>query len=264
MKVLITGATGTLGRVLVPRLLADRHEIRGTSRRPGNGGGIEWAVTDFGTGAGVEEAVADTDAVVHLASATRQYRRAGEVDVAGTRRLLAACARAGVRHVGYVSIVGIDKIPLGYYQHKLAAEKVVRSGSVPWSILRATQFHEFLDEHLLPMASRLGVVLGDRGITIQPVDTRDVADRIAGMLAAGPSHAVDDYGGPEVLGYLDAVRPWLAARRTRRRVLTLRVPGKMAAAMRTGALTTGAQPTGGRTWREYLGERYGAVRDSQA
>lgn len=256
MRVLVTGATGTLGRALVPRLRADRHQLRGTSRRPRAGSDVEWVVAEFGTGAGVDQAVAGTDAVVHLASAGTQYRRAGEVDEAGTRRLVDACGRAGIRHVVYVSIVGIDQIPLGYYQHKLAAEQVIRSGPVPWSILRATQFHQLLDERLLPLAGRFGVLLGDRGIMVQPVDPRDVADRIAELLAAGPRHTVDNYGGPEVLNYLDAARDWQHARKSRRPVLALRFPGKVAGAMRAGALTTSAQPTGTRTWRAYLDERY--------
>ncbi|MEH1124613.1 SDR family oxidoreductase [Micromonospora sp. CPCC 206061] len=253
----MTGATGTLGRAVVPRLRADRYEVRGTSRRATSGSGVEWVVADLGTGAGVDQAVAGVDAVVHLASATTQYRRAGDVDVAGTRRLVEASARAGVRHVVYVSIVGIDKVPLGYYRHKLAAERVVRKAAVPWSILRATQFPQLLDERLLPAASVLGVVLGDDGVTIQPVDPRDVADRLADLLKAGPTQSVEDFGGPEILRYDDVVRPWLRARGKRRRVLRLRFPGGIARAMRAGALTTTARPTGTRTWQDYLAERYG-------
>ncbi|MCW6007104.1 NAD(P)H-binding protein [Micromonospora sp. CPCC 205371] len=257
MRVLVTGATGTLGRAVVPRLRADGCGVRGTARRVGPGGGVEGVVADLGSGAGLDQAVAGADAVVHLASATTQYRRAGEVDVAGTRRLVEASASAGVRHLVYVSIVGIDKIPLGYYRHKLAAERVVRQAEVPWSILRATQFPQLLDERLLPAASVLGVVLGDDGVTIQPVDPRDVADRLAALLDAGPTRAVEDLGGPEVLRYADVVRPWLRARGRKQRILRLRFPGRIARAMRAGALTTNAQPTGTRTWEEYLAERYG-------
>ncbi|GAA4677856.1 nucleotide-diphosphate-sugar epimerase [Phytohabitans rumicis] len=219
---------------------------------------------DLATGEGLAEAVAGLDAVVHLASATRQYRKAAAVDVAGTRRLVTAAAQAGVRHVVYVSIVGIDRVPFGYYKHKLAAEQVVRSGPVPWTILRATQFPQLLDERLLPMASTLGVLLGDPEVKMQLVDPRDVADRIAGMLAAGPSRAIEEYGGPEVLTFAEIVEPWLRARGKRRPVLRLRLPGATVRAMRAGALTTDAVPTGTRTWREYLAERYEPMRRSQA
>jgi uncharacterized protein YbjT (DUF2867 family) len=261
MQILVTGASGVLGGAMLSRLRPEGHDVRGTSRRPNRQG---WFAADMATGDGLAEAVAGVDAVVHLASATTRYRNAGEVDVAGTRRLVTAAAQAGVRHLVYVSIVGVDRVPFGYFRHKLAAEAVVRSGPVPWSILRVTQFHQLLDERLLPAAGRLGVVLGDPEIAVQPVDPRDVADRIADLLAAGPSHAVENYGGPEVLPYADIVKPWLRARGRRRPLLMLRLPGRMMRAMRAGALTTMDRPTGIRTWREYLTEKYGPVADSQA
>lgn len=260
MKVLVTGASGVLGQAVVPRLEQDGHDVRRTSRsaRPG------WVRADLATGEGLAEAVAGVDAVVHLASASTQYSKAGEVDVAGTRRLATAAERAGVRHFVYISIVGVDRIPFGYYRHKLAAEKVLQAGTVPWSILRATQFPQLVDERFLPLASRLGVLVADPGITVQLVDPRDVADRIAGLLAAGPSRRVEDFGGPEVQTSEEIVRAWLRATGKRRPVLSLRLPGKTSRAMREGALTTTAQPTGTRTWQEYLAERYTPVRDSQA
>jgi uncharacterized protein YbjT (DUF2867 family) len=252
MKVLVTGASGVLGRAVVPRLEQDGHEVRQTSRRARAG----WVRADLATGEGLAEAVAGMDAVVHLGSATKQYRKAGEVDVAGTRRLATAAQRAGVRHLVYVSIVGIDRIPFGYYRNKLAAEKVLQAGPLPWSILRATQFPQLVDERFLPLASRLGVLVADPGITVQLVDPRDVADRIAGLVATGPSRTVEDYGGPEVLDSEQLVRSWLHATGKRRPVLTLRLPGRVPRTMREGALTTTAQPTGTRTWQDYLAERY--------
>jgi uncharacterized protein YbjT (DUF2867 family) len=133
---------------------------------------------------------------------------------------------------------------------------VLQAGTVPWSILRATQFPQLVDEHFLPLASRLGVLVADPGITAQLVDPRDVAGRIAALLAAGPSRTVEDYGGPEVHTTEQIVRSWLRATGRRRPVLKLRLPGKTARAMRAGALTTTARPTGTRTWQEYLAERY--------
>jgi uncharacterized protein YbjT (DUF2867 family) len=252
MKVLVTGASGVLGRAVVPRLEQDGHEVRRTSRRARPG----WVKVELATGQGLAEAVTGVDAVVHLASATKQYRKAGEVDVAGTRRLVTAAERAGVRHLVYVSIVGIDRIPFGYYRQKLAAEKVLQAGRLPWSILRATQFPQLVDERFLPLASRLGVLVADPRITVQLVDPRDVADRIGELLASGPSRTVEDYGGPEVQTSEQIVRSWLRASGRRRPVVALRLPGKVARAMREGALTTTARPTGTRTWEEYLAERY--------
>jgi uncharacterized protein YbjT (DUF2867 family) len=260
MKVLVTGASGVLGRAVVPRLEQDGHDVRRTSRHPRAG----WVKADLATGEGLAEAVESVDAVVHLASATKQYRKAGEVDVAGTRRLSTAAAQAGVGHLVYVSIVGIDRIPFGYYRHKLAAEKVLQASQVPWSILRATQFPQLVDERFLPLASRLGVLVADPGITVQLVDPRDVADRIAGLLTAGPSRRVENFGGPEMQTSEEIVRTWLRATGKRRPVVSLRLPGKAPRAMREGALTTTDQPTGTRTWQGYLAERYAPVRDSQA
>ncbi|MFD0741290.1 hypothetical protein ACFQ1L_04555 [Phytohabitans flavus] len=121
-----------------------------------------------------------------------------------------------------------------------------------------------MDERFLPLASRLGVLVADPGIAVQLVDPRDVADRIAVLLAAGPSRQVENFGGPEVETSEEIVRAWLRATGKRRPVFSLRLPGKTPRAMREGALTTTDQPTGTRTWRAYLAERYTPVRDSQA
>jgi nucleoside-diphosphate-sugar epimerase len=129
MKVLVTGVTGSLGRVLVPRLLADGHDVRASSRRPhppDAAGGSTWVVADVASGAGLAVATDGVDAVVHLASATRPGQRRKRVDVGGTRRVVEAAAAAGVRDLLFVSIVGVDRVPLGYYEQKLAAERASR------------------------------------------------------------------------------------------------------------------------------------------
>ncbi|MCI4063426.1 NAD(P)H-binding protein [Micromonospora sp. R77] len=258
MRVLVTGASGRLGRVVLPGLRADGFTVRAASRHRRADAGVEWVAMDLATGEGLVEAVAGVDAVLHLASAPNAGRRTHEVDVLGTRRLAVAAGHAGVGHLVYVSIVGVDRVPLAYYRHKLAAEQVVRSGPVPWSILRATQFPEFLDE-LLRQASRLGPTLGDRAVLAQPVDAREVAGRLTGMLAAGPSSAIEDFGGPQVLRFDEAVRAWRAARRSRRPFLPVRIPGRLGRALRAGALVTTATPTGTRTWADHLADTYGGT-----
>ncbi|MGS2619406.1 SDR family oxidoreductase [Micromonospora sp. LZ34] len=256
MRVLVTGAGGRLGRAVLPRLLDDGHAVRATSRRPRTDPVVEWAVADLATGAGVAEAVRGVDAVLHLASSPN--RRTHQVDVLGTRGLVRAAGEAAVRHLVYISIVGVDRVPIPYYRHKLAAEQVVAAGPVPWTVLRATQFPQFLDE-LLVAASRLGPVIGDRAVLAQPVDPGEVAARLAERLVAGPLHGIEEYGGPEVLRFDQAVRAWKAARRSRRPLLPIRIPGRLGRALRSGGLVTDATPRGTRSCADHLADTYGGT-----
>ncbi|MGC3858814.1 SDR family oxidoreductase [Micromonospora chersina] len=256
VRVLVTGATGRLGRVALPRLRDEGHTVRAVSRRARSDAGVEWVAADLATGEGLAAAVDGVEAVLHLASSPD--RRTHQIDVLGTRRLVLAAGHAGVGHLVYVSIVGVDRVPLGYYRHKLAAEQVVAAGPVPWSVLRATQFPEFLDE-LLRSASRLGPVVGDRAVLAQPVDPGEVAGRLTALLAAGPTGRIEEFGGPEVLRYDEAVRAWRAARGSRRPLLPVRIPGRLGRELRAGGLTTTATPTGTRTWADHLADTYGGT-----
>ncbi|WP_250000589.1 SDR family oxidoreductase [Actinoplanes sp. M2I2] len=246
--VLVTGAGGVLGSVTVPRLTAAGHEVRAMSRRARPG----WFAADLRTGEGIDEAVRGADLIVHLASAPGDARR---TDVGGTRRLVAAARKAGVRHLVYVSIIGVDRVPLRYYRAKLATEDVVRTGGIPYTIVRASQFHPFA-EGLLKTAGRLGPLILDPGFLAQPVDAAEVADRIADLLTRPAADAIVEFAGPRVLTLADASATWLAARGEKRRVLRLRLPGRVARSIRAGGLTTTATPTGTRTWEDYLAARY--------
>ena len=255
LTVLVTGASGTLGEALLPRLAQAGHSTVPMSRRSRPG----WVAADLATGAGLSDAVHGADAVVHLASATGRGAKTADTDVAGTRRLVAAAHQAGVRHLVYVSIVGIDRVPLAYYRAKLAAEDIVRSGPVPWTILRATQFPQLVDG-LLAASVRVGVLFADRSLAVQPVHPDDVAQRLVDGLGVGPAKAVQEFGGPEVLRFGELARRWQRARGTSHPVLPLRLPGRIARAVRAGALTTTARPTGTHSWDDYLTDRYGAAR----
>lgn len=234
-RVLVTGSSGALGTALVPQLRAQGLEPVQASRRHG---------FDLSTGSGVAEAVRGVDLVVHAASDPRHSRA---VDVAGTRRLLAAAAQAGIGHLVYVSIVGIDRIPYGYYRSKLAAEQLVGAGDVPFSILRSTQWFSFVD------AVRRRLLTGPvqwapLGFRLAPTDVSECAAAVVRRLLGAPSGAVTEFGGPEDL---DAVR--MFRRAAGRATLPLPVPGKLAAAFRAGAALPGPAATrGSLTWGQWL------------
>ena len=243
--VLVTGATGTLGRALVARLRARGHAVRALSRRPGP----DAVVGDLETGAGIAAAVRGVDAVVHAAT------RAGH-DVAQTRTLLDALSAAGsgAPHVVAVSIVGVDRVPLGYYRDKVRVERLVAEAGVPWTVLRATQFHDLLAT-LLGALGRAPVLPVLAGARFQPVDVRDVADRLADLAVSPPARGTVEMGGPRVETMADLARTWAAATGRRRAVVPVPLPGRLAAAVRAGGLTAPAHADGRITFAEFLAAR---------
>ncbi|MET9272328.1 NAD(P)H-binding protein [Kribbella sp. NPDC003557] len=238
-SLLVTGGTGTLGRPTVTRLVADGHEVRVLSRKPGP----DRVVADLTTGAGVAAAVEGSDVVVHLA--TSQGRR----DVEQIRNLLDAAK--GVQHLIFVSIAGIDRIPLAYYRYKLESERLVAASGVPYTVLRATQFHNLVDRVF--SAQRFSPVLLAPTITLQPISVDEVAVRLAELVAAPPvdGHAAD-IAGPERLPARELARQWKQARPSRRPVLPVRVPGKTFRAFAAGAATVDGPAYGRITFAEYL------------
>ncbi len=252
-SVLVTGGTGQLGRRVVRALAADGHTVRILSRRPAAPPvpGAELLVADLSTGARLRRAVAGTTAIVHCATDPWRSRT---VDLEGTERLLEAARDAGRPHLVYVSIVGVDRIPTEYYRSKLAAEEAVTRSGLPWTVLRTTQFHEFV-LHLLDRMTGLPIVPVPRGWQVQPIDVEEVARRLADAAASGPASRLPDLGGPEVLPVRDLVRDRLRETRHRRPVLELPLPGALAAALRAGANLVPGNPGGGRTWREFLDSR---------
>ncbi|MBO0679130.1 NAD(P)H-binding protein [Mycolicibacterium sp. S2-37] len=249
MVILVTGGTGLLGGEVVARLTVRGHSVRILSRTSRPHGHADVVAGDLGTGAGLEEALAGVDTVVHLAS---DPKRPQEVDVEGTRHLVAAATAAGVGHVVYISIVGADRIPLGYYRAKIAVEQLIEQSGIPYTILRASQFHEFTAD-ILGTLAKLPVTIAPRGWRIQPIDVGAVATHLADAVESGPTGRLPDLAGPQDMTWADAIGMLRTAAGRRTRVLAVPVPGAFSAAWRSGAAT--AEPTAGHTFAEFLADR---------
>lgn len=241
--VLVTGGTGVLGRHVVSDLRDQGHEVRVLSRRAGAG----THQGDLATGEGLDSALAGVELVVHAASATP----GGRTDLGQTRHLLDAAGRLGVRHLLYISIVGIDSIPYGYYARKLACEQAISASGVPHTILRAAQFHELL-ERGLQAVSRLPVAALPLDWKVQPIASAEVAERIVSLIQGSPAGRAPDIGGPQVLTFRQVVQAWRAHRTGPRAVINLPLPGRTARALRQGLNTVPAHAEGRQTWDQFL------------
>lgn len=243
--IVVSGGTGTLGRPTVELLRRAGAEVSVLSRRSGSGR----LVADLSTGVGVEEALFGASTVVHLAT-TR-----GRGDAVATRTIVDAAKRTGVAHFVFISIVGIDNIPLDYYRQKLASERLVRESGMPYTILRATQFHDLVASVF--RAQRWSPVLAAPSVVLQPVAAANVAQRLSELVLAGPAGDVPDMGGPEVLtGHALAVA-WKGTTRSRRPVVRVRLPGAVSRALSSGEATRPDRATRGQTFSEFLLERFG-------
>ena len=212
---------------------------------------VSCAIADLISGIGLTEAVAGIDVIVHAASDSRNSRA---VDVEGTTRLVDVARAAGVRHLIYVSIVGIDRIPYAYYQCKLEAEQAITSSGLSFSILRATQFHSFVG-FLLSEAARFPFVMPiPSGFWVQSVEVEEVAARVSRAIDEGPRGLLPDFGGPEVLPIEEAAAQWLQRRPVgwNKAAVPIHLPGRTADAFRAAYNTCPDGERGTVTWRDWL------------
>ncbi|MEV7296410.1 NAD(P)H-binding protein [Streptomyces microflavus] len=229
--ILVTGATGTLGRQVAERLRGQGADVRGLSRRSPS-----YAV-DLRDGRVLDAAVDGVDAIIHCASAPR----GGDDRAAGF--LIEAAKRARVPHLVYISIVGVDRVPLGYYTVKHRVERMIEDSGIGATIQRTTQFHDLVLS-VVSGAAKLPVLPVPAGVSVQPVDSGEVAGR------------VPDMGGPEVRELTGLAAAYLRATGRKRRVVPVRLAGKAYAAYRSGGHLSPEHAVGTVTFEEFLARHH--------
>ena len=250
-SVVVTGATGTLGRPLVAELARRGHSVLALSRHPDTAApteGVEPVRGDVLDATSLAAAFSRAGTVVHAATSPRS--RARRTEVAGTGNVVRAAERAGARLV-YVSIVGVDAHRWPYYRAKLEAERLAAGMRGPWAIQRATQFHDLIDMFLgypvFPRTPRLA---------FQPCDAQEVAVRLADAVGSDAAGMLPDFAGPEVLPIRDLARARRAARG--RAAALVRAPATgFLADFDAGLHLAPARSDGGVTWAQWLAGRSG-------
>ena len=241
--ILVTGATGTLGTHVVEQLRRTDHQVHTLSRHPGSLAQTAHAV-DLRTGDGLEAALTGIHTLVHCATSPTGG------DIQAATHLIRAARTTGLTHLVYISIVGCDQIPLGYYRTKHTVEEALLASGLGVTILRTTQFHPLIED-ICARACRLPV-MPYPDIDVQPIDPAEVALRLARLALEEPAGRVPDLGGPQVESFHDLARTYLDTTRTARRLIPLRLPGATFAAYRSGAHLTPDQAVGRTTFAQYL------------
>lgn len=256
-RILVTGGTGTLGRHVVPLLLDAGCNVRVLSRRvQEDRDGIDYVIGDLLKDEGIGAAVDGAESIVHCAGSSKG-------DDEATRNLVRAAVRAGTQHLVYISVIGADRVPLvsgidrtmfGYFGAKGTAERAVEESGLPWTTLRAAQFHDLFLKAAQAI-TKLPVIPVPAGFRFQPVDAGEVAARLVELALGTPAGLVPDLAGPRDYTMADLLRLYLRARGQHRLMVPVRLPGKAAGAFRAGANLSREGAVGHRTWEDFLAER---------
>jgi uncharacterized protein YbjT (DUF2867 family) len=249
VRIAVAGATGVVGRLVAEEVRRGGHDVVPLARSAG---------VDVFTGAGLSEALVGVDSVVDvLSTRTGSAARATEFFETTSTHLLQAGHEAGVRHHVALSIVGIDRVPSGYYEGKLRQEAVVAEGPVPWTILRATQFHEFAEQQLDLFADRLIALVQNR--LTQPIAAVEVAEALVDLATGTPRGRTPDLAGPEQKMMLPMARAVSRALKRRQLVLPLHIANPARQAIRDGGLLPQTDgPRGRETFDAWLARSFPA------
>lgn len=249
-QILITGGTGLLGKAVcqildgksVPYQIAT-HQMQA----PGDS-----VFMDLRTGEGMDQAVRNKKVILHLAS----DKKHPDYDVSGTIRLIDSIQKQGLSiHLIYISIVGVEELPMPYFKQKAQVEQIIVQSGLPYSILKATQFHEYVD-NALSSFFRFGVGLLPKNILVQPVSVPVVADMMVDLCFGNPTYQIQSIGGPEVLTIEDIVTQWQQARQQSKKYISFSLWGKAGRKLKRGVLTCPKNKKAGENWSSWLQDNY--------
>jgi uncharacterized protein YbjT (DUF2867 family) len=248
LRILVTGSTGQLGTALLNQLKDSEYEVKITSRRKPEGiGPFEWVYSDLLSGEGLEEAVKDVEVIIH--AATSPLKNSRLIEVSGLEKFLSKLQH--IKHFIYPSIVGIDEIPMKYYKLKYEAEELLKNSSIPYTIVRGTQFHSFVENLLLskPLFKRY-VIPGN--IKFQSIDVGEFANHLIDIIKIGPQGRTDDFGGPEINMLREMAELKIKINNETNKVLSISLPGKLYKSFSAGKNTNFSRKIGKITFEEYL------------
>ncbi|GCE15530.1 SDR family oxidoreductase [Tengunoibacter tsumagoiensis] len=206
--ILVTGATGTLGNEVVQQLHTRGHHVRAYTRQaqPAVPTGVAVFQGDIRDGSGLEKATKGVDAIIHCATFFGEVKA---TDLDGTSHLIKAAQAHGAPHLIYVSIAGIDHSPFSYFQAKLGVEHLIEQSTLPWSILRVTQFHPYILSLIKDWEDeQTSTITVPAGTRFQPIDTREVAAALVQLVEQEAAGHIPDIGGPEILTIEDMIETY--------------------------------------------------------
>lgn len=246
MKLAVAGGTGTIGSRVVSIAQAQGHDVEVLSRRTG---------ADLTNRVGLTIRLAGVDAVIDVLNVqTTSAKKSTAFFETTTRTLLDAEQEAGTPHHLALSIVGVDRAPDAYYAGKWAQEKLIEASPVPWTILRAAQFHEFADQ--VYGRAKIGPLHLAPRMRTQPIAAIEVAEHLVALAVAGPGGRVPDLAGPQEESLPEMIRAVARKRGSKSWIATVSLPGAFGRAQRDGSLLPGPDAVLGRqTFAEWLTAR---------
>ncbi|WP_164019928.1 SDR family oxidoreductase [Pyxidicoccus trucidator] len=244
MKIVVIGGTGLIGTKVAKRLRGQGHEV--VAAAPSSG-------VNALTGEGLAEALAGAQVVVDVAnSPSFEDKAVLEFFETSGRNLLAAEEKAGVKHHVALSVVGTERLlGSGYFRGKMAQEKLITAGRVPYTLVRSTQFFEFMGG--IAQAGTEGEAVRLSTALMQPIASDDVADAVADVALGAPVNGIVEVAGPERVRLVDVVQRFMAAKQDGRQVIADARARYFGVELDDTSLTPGATPRVGPTrFEEWL------------
>lgn len=252
-QILLTGGTGTLGREIIKQLLSKNYVVSviSSNNKPDLPEQIKVIHADLTKKESIPADIKNATVIIHSAS---NPANAQSVDLEGTRNLLAAIDKGHTKHFIYVSIAGVDKSSYPYYQVKREVEKMIQASAIPFTILRATQFHDFVLHRMIrPFDSGPGSVLKiPKGLQFQSIDKKEVVYKILDLIADDALCEIVTIGGPKVQTLEEMAQIYLDVLDRKDNIEAEKMESERLAMLSSGINLCPDHTYGGISWRQFI------------